>query len=333
MVRRGLAAGAGILVLILLVLGFRGCLDARKERAFQDYVRDTTALVRESNQQSDALFRLVGGSDRVGDVDVANQLNALARQSELIVDRTEETDTPDDLEGAQGYLVQTFELRRDGLRAIATELPNALAAQQDRREGTDKIAASMQNFLASDVIYQTRVQPGVADQIKAQGISATGLPASGYLPEIDWLDPATVSDRVGSLGTGTGGKGAEDAAPGLHGNGIAAVTLGGQALTPGASTSVTAGGDLTLDVQVANQGENTETDVAVKVTIGSGGDAVKLDGTLDEIAAGETKSVEIPVDETPPTGQNVPVKVSIEAVPGEEKTDNNEEEYSAIFTS
>jgi uncharacterized membrane protein len=35
-----------VLVLILLVLGVRGCLDARKERAIKDYVQDVSAVVQ-----------------------------------------------------------------------------------------------------------------------------------------------------------------------------------------------------------------------------------------------------------------------------------------------
>jgi hypothetical protein len=140
-----------------------------------------------------------------------------------------------------------------------------------------------------------------------------------------------VADRVGKLGGGGGGP-RGPAAPGLHGNGLAGATLGGQALQPGGSASIRLTDDLELEAQVANQGENTETDVKVNVTIGKGGDAIKLEKVLDEIAAGETKTVTIPIAERPPTGQNVPIAVEIEAVPGEEKTDNNTGEYSAIFT-
>ena len=90
--------------------------------------------------------------------------------------------------------------------------------------------------------------------------------------------------------------------------------------------------DLKFVIQVANQGENTETDVKVNVTVGKGGDAIKLDKVLDTIAAGETKPVEIPLADQPPTGQNVPITVEIEPVPGEKKTDNNGGTFSAIFT-
>ena len=189
----------------------------------------------------------------------------------------------------------------------------------------------MQNFLASDVLYQSRVKPGIEAALKEEDLEGEEeVPDSRSLPDIDWLQPSTVADRVGVLGGSGGGDG--DAAPGLHGNGLAAATLGGQTLQPGASPEIRISDDLQLVVQVANQGENTETDVQVNATVGRGGDAIKLNKTLDTIAAGETKEVEIPLADAPPTGQNVPIVVEIEGVPGEKKLDNNRGTFSAIFT-
>ena len=142
-----------------------------------------------------------------------------------------------------------------------------------------------------------------------------------------------MADQIAGLrGTG-GGAGDDSAAPGLHGNGLGTVTLGGVALVPGASATVPLSDDLAFDVQVANQGDNNETDVNVKVTVGEGDDATELEETIPEIAVGEQQKVTIPLDERPPTGENVPVTVEVEAVPGEEKTDNNSAEFSVIFTS
>jgi len=81
-----------------------------------------------------------------------------------------------------------------------------------------------------------------------------------------------------------------------------------------------------------NHGEGTETDVGVTVAVGSGSDAIKLEETIDEIAAGEAKNVSIPLSDQPPTGQNVGIKVTVKPVPGEEVTDNNEAEFTVIFT-
>ena len=52
MVRRAVGAGVIVLLLILIVLGIRGCLDARKERGFENYVRDLNAIAAQSKQLS-----------------------------------------------------------------------------------------------------------------------------------------------------------------------------------------------------------------------------------------------------------------------------------------
>ena len=56
MIRRGIALVGGLLILILLVLGVKGCLNARKERALKDYARDVSQIVDETSQTSKAFF-------------------------------------------------------------------------------------------------------------------------------------------------------------------------------------------------------------------------------------------------------------------------------------
>ena len=51
----GIAVGAGVLVLVLLVFGVRGCLDSRKERAFKDYVRDVARSCRSPTRRASPL--------------------------------------------------------------------------------------------------------------------------------------------------------------------------------------------------------------------------------------------------------------------------------------
>jgi hypothetical protein len=332
MARRTVAGGGAILVIILLVLGVRGCLDARKERALKDYVRDADALVKESDQQGAALFELLsgpGGQDQA--VDVENSLNGFRVQSAQLVDRADSLDHPGEVGGAHDSLVETLEFRRDGLARIANALPTALG-DQDRREGTNAVTRQMQVLLASDVIYFQRFVPLLESALEEEDLAGeVRTPRSQdlrFVPEVDWLDPAFVADRVSGVRTGEG-----DAAPGLHGNGLGTVTLGGETLTPdGGGATITLSDELSFEVQIANQGDNTETDVNVRVTVGEGDDAITLEEPLDTIAAGETKSVEVPLEEQPPTGQNVPIEVEVEPVPGEEMTDNNVGTFSVIFT-
>jgi hypothetical protein len=187
----------------------------------------------------------------------------------------------------------------------------------------------MQVLSASDVLLRSRYDVELRDALKQEGINAT--PANDrqltFVTNLDWLQPDFVADQIAGI-RGSGGS----ATPGLHGNGLGTVSLGGVALTPGGSATVALSQDTAFDVQVVNQGESTETDVVVTVTVGSGGDAIKAEETIDEIAAGEAKNVTIPLSRQPPTGQNVGITVNVKAVPGEEVTDNNEAEFTVIFT-
>ena len=331
MVRRTIAAGAALLVLILLVLGVRGCLDSRKERAIKDYADSAEVLVRESNGQSTELFALLQGSGSPDEaVDAQNKVNGYRVQSASIVDRARDLDVPDEVAQAHRYLVETLEFRRDALARISSDLPDALG-DESRRQGSEGVALQMQVLLASDVIYAGRFTPSLDESLRKEDISGVSVPASTFVPDIEWLQPSRVADAITGLRTGSSGD--DQASGGLHGNGLVAVTLGGVALVPGDSVTVPLSGDVSFEVQVANQGDSTETDVAVKVKVGQGDDATDLEGTIDTIAAGETKSVSIALEERPPVGQQVPIQVDVEPVPGEQKTDNNSQTYSVIFTS
>jgi hypothetical protein len=336
MVRRTLAIGAALLVLILLVLAFRGCLNARNEQAIKDYVGESSELIDQSKLEGNQLFELLGGSgDQDTAVDAANVVNGLRSESATLVDRAEDLDVPDEVSSAQENLVDAFELRRDALAAVANALPGALA-DEERRESTADIAEMMQVFLASDVLLKYRFSPNLEQALRDEDLAdEVSVPKQNeleFVPDVQWGDPDFVADQIAGL-RGTGAGGDEAATPGLHGNGLGTVTLGGVALVPGASATVPLADDLSFEVQVVNQGENNETDVNVRVTVGEAGDAIELEETIPEIAVGEQQNVTIPLAERPPTGENVAVSVEVEPVPGEEMTDNNSADFTVIFTS
>jgi hypothetical protein len=330
MVRRTIAIGGGLLVLILLIFGFRGCLDARKERAMEDYVRGANELIKLSKAESRQLFDILSApSDTDQTVNRQNQANALRVDSATLSDRARDLDVPDELSDADNYFVEALDLRRDALAEVADQLPGALATEE-RRNSTRRIADMMQVFLASDVLLTARYRPKLIDALNEEQVEADipTINSLRFVEDVEWVNPDFVADQIAGIRGTDGGS----ATPGLHGNGLGTVSLGGVALTPGGSATVPLTGDIAFDIQVANQGDSTETDVKVQVTVGQGGDAIDLEETLPEIAPGETKTVTIPLTRQPPTGQNVPITASVKAVPGEEVTDNNEAEFTVIFT-
>src|SRR5262245_19128913 len=95
LVRRAFAGGAALLILILLFFGIKGCLNARKDRAFRSYASDTRALLRESDGLSNQLFKLLSKPGQADSLDVQNEVNALSTAADQLVERASNTDHPD----------------------------------------------------------------------------------------------------------------------------------------------------------------------------------------------------------------------------------------------
>jgi hypothetical protein len=320
---------------ILFLLLLRGCLGAREERGLKDYVRDVRAITDESSSQSEEMFNTLSESGKgVSDVDRENSLKGLRAQADQLVERARnDIDAPDDLKAANDYLIQTLEFRRDGIGKVVDILPTALSGQE-KKQGAQRLADQMGFFLTSDVIFAARVRPNLDSVLRDKEIiNEVQLPQSRFLPDRAWLIPDEVTKLLKGGGkSGSTDRSNEEASPGLHGTGLGTVTLGGQTLTDGGSSTVRLGQDTSFSVQVSNGGENDETDVPVKITIGKGSDAIELEDSIDQIAKGQTETAEIPLNDEPPTGQSVPITIDVGAVPGEDKTDNNKQSSSAIFT-
>jgi hypothetical protein len=338
MVRRGVAAAAGILVLILLVIGIKNCREAQKEEAYRDYLREVNNLVQESQQESDELFKLLtdpqGGQEPV---EIQQTVNGVKIQAAQLVDRAKDTDRPDEFETAHRYLLDVLELRRDAVTGISDRegLPTALG-DEGREKANERIAIEMQSFLASDVLYNERVRGNLQTPLeKEKLVDEVTIPKSQFLPNIEWLNPSTVADRISRIRGGGGGRRGGPVAPGLHGTELETVTVKpeGEQLAPGGTATVRAGDDIAFDIQVSNGGENDERDVVVKLSVaGDGGRPIEREARIDAIAAGETKTASIPLGAAPPTGEPAKVEIEIVAVPGEKKVDNNKGSFTVTFT-
>jgi hypothetical protein len=315
-----------VLLLILLIVGINGCLGARKDRAYRDYAADVRSLVEESDGLSDKLFELLtrpGGADAL---DIQNEINSQATAAEQLVERAKGTDHPDELNGAQRWLVTSLEFRRDGLNRIAQRIPAALA-DRGRRPAIEAIAGQMQAYLASDVIYSQRALPALQQEFADRDLNER-FRRSEFLPNLGWLDPDTVESRLGDITQQD-----RTATPGLHGTGLVSVTTkpSGTELTESGVNRVVAGDGLAFDVEVQNQGESEETEISVSVSIRDG-QQINVDQTISRIAAGDSQTISIPITKKPGTGSVSEVTVDVAAVPGEKVKENNTATYRVVFS-
>jgi hypothetical protein len=330
LVRQGIAVGVGLLLIILIVLGVKGCTDSAKENALKDYNRDVTAVVTDSDRDvGRAFFQLLnGGAQQASDLQV--QVNELRLAADEDLNRAKAFDVPDEMVPAQRNLELTLSLRAEGLRKIAEALPTALGRGQPAERAIESIAGEMQAFLASDVVYDTRVAPLIKQTLDEEGISGQRIADSQFMTDISWLSPETVANRLGA----ESGQQSTEVAPGTHGHGLSGVSVGDVTLQPSPAVNrvPVSGGGVTFTVSFENQGENDERSVRVTVTLRGGSRPITARRTVSQTTAGSPAEVEIPLGATPPIGQAVTAEVVVAAVRGEEKTDNNRQRYTIIFT-
>ena len=99
MTRRVIAVGIGVLIVILLLLGVKGCLNARKERGFENYVSDLSSIATQSNQLSSEFFaRLENPPKNADELSLEAQIASDRGTAEALLQRVENLDTPDELE-------------------------------------------------------------------------------------------------------------------------------------------------------------------------------------------------------------------------------------------
>jgi CARDB protein len=321
LIRRGLALGAALLLLILIALGIKGCLNARKHRALSDYADNVTQIVEETDHTSKAFFGRLSEPGSLSVTEFVAEVNADRSAMDNYVSRVDGLSTPGDMGHAQGALELAYELRGSAMGEIADQMSTALG-DVGSDKATAAIAAQMQKFLAGDVLYATVVRPEINGVLEENGIDESDVPQSAFLPEgTTWLDETTVSTALGQVSGATGA-----ATPGVHGLGLVSTSLSGTELSPEGATAVASEGTPEVEVEVQNQGESTENSVKVSVSV-NGGHTLEQD--IESIGAGESASVTIPL--TPAPQGSATIEVVVEPVPGEHLTENNEASYSVEF--
>src|SRR5262249_50231011 len=148
---RGLALGGALIALILLVLGVKGCLDARARSELSSYAGDVTQIVGETQQTSKRLFAKLSEPWELSVTEFVNEVNADRGAMDSYASRVDGLGAPGDMGHAQNALELVYELRSSAMDKIADEMSTALG-DLGSAKATATISAQMQTLLASDVL-------------------------------------------------------------------------------------------------------------------------------------------------------------------------------------
>lgn len=334
LVRRVVAAGIGLLIIVLLVLGINGCLNSRQEQALKDYNRNVATVIQDANSNADNFFKALaqGGSSST---DVQSQINQFRVAAAGETKRATALDVPGDMKPAHRNLLLSLGLVQEAMGKVAEKLPSALSTDPPTAEpAVRSIAGEMQAFTAADVLYNRRTAALIKQVLDDKQVGGQTIQKSELLQNLGWLTPSTVAKRINAQAArGAGDAATTEPLPGLHGHGILSVAVGSQTLQPRpAANRIVAASNVAFNVKFQNQGDNPETDVRVRIRIRGAGDTITVQKTVDQTLPKAETTVAIPLGQAPPLSAAVTITVEVLPVPGEKNTTNNSQDYSALFT-
>ena len=323
LVRRLIAVGVGVAFLILIVVGIRGCLEARSDRGLRNYAQDVSTVMQESEQRGKDFFDTLEDPGTLTEQDLETQIHGLRSASESLYKRAQDVDTPDQMSDAQGAVELSLRLRRDAMQVIGENIGPALA-NAETADARESIRAQMGSLYSSDVLWTQVASPEITQVLDDENLDAADLPAGNFMPETqpeEWLTLEKVNEAL----LGFGG---DEIAGGTSGSELLSTAIGGTTLSADSATTV-ASDAREVEVEVQNQGDSDESGVIVTITFN--------DETVTEevpsIEAGETTTVKAALTSLPQPGTETEMTVVVEPVPGEVDSSNNQATYTVVFGS
>lgn len=332
LIRRGVAALGGLLLVLVVGLVIRGYLNGKRDAALRSYDQKVSTIAGDEAQISGPLFKVLTNAATTGQPAVGDNVNSYRVQAQLEASNARALSVPSQMAGAQQNLLLALDLRAEALQTIADDVPSALGTDS-AATAIDQIAAEMQALLASDVIYAERVVPLITQVLADQHITDQTVASSAFLPDLGWLSPQVVTQRMLGNSGGTTASGALK--PGSHGHGLLYTAVNGKMLNGGSALNaikLTPAPSFTLDV--ANQGANDETGVIVQLKIeGAAGTAPLITSKTINTKSMTDVKVTMGLTGTPPVGETVRLVAEVKPVPGEVDKTNNTQTYLANFSN
>ena len=326
----GLIAFA-ILVVVLLLVWADGCQDDQRRDAYDDYMTEISAVGRDSDRVGRELSDVLT-TPGIKPAELQKQLTGLVQQQEIGATRAARLDPPGPLRESNEAAVEALQFRVDGLAGLSEAFRRTQGSKDAAAAGA-LLASQAERLVTSDIVWEDLFKnPAIAllrQDAKLRGIE---VPDSNFVQTPDLASTRSmvpIWERVnGSAASGSG------ATSGLHGTNIEAVKVvpGGQVLSASAENTVEASTDLAFAVTVANGGDSQEVKIEVTLTIQQSPTPIVKKQEIDIINPDETKTIVFRDFPSVDFGERRTMRIDVDPVPGEAKTDNNSAEYAVIFS-
>jgi hypothetical protein len=327
----GLIAFA-ILIVVLLLLWVQSCQEDAKRDAYSDYMTDIGAVGRDSERIGRELSDVLT-TPGIKPADLQKQLAGLVQQQEIGADQARKLDPPGPLLDSHEASVESLTFRVDGLAGLSEAFQRTQGSKDAAAAGA-LLASQAERLVASDVVWDDLFKEPAVAVLKEEEISGVEVPDSNFVQTPDLASTRSmvpIWERI----NGSAASGSTTGTPsGLHGTNIESVKVipGGQTLSESTENTVEATTDHGFAVAVANGGDSQEVKIVVTLTIQQSPTPIVKKQTIDIINPEETKTVVFRDFPSVDFGERRIMRVDVDPVPGEAKTDNNSAEYPVIFS-
>ncbi len=318
-----------ILIVLLLVVWVNGCREDKRKDSYRNYVEKVSDLASQSDRLGKSLTTLLTTRGTKESV-VEAELEGLARQQGQQADAARKLDPPGHLRSQHEHVIESFELRVNGLNGMA-EAFRATASSKNASKAGAELAEQMKRLVASDVIWEDLFKEPTKEELKRLNITGAEVPDSIFLANAD-LATSRSMKSVWQRVRGRASTGGEQCSPrGTQIVSVKALPQGKELSTTGLNT-IQQSTDLRFEVTVKNSGCAQEVHIPVRLTIQQSPTPLKGQRIIQLIDPQEEKTVSIGDLGTPSFEGNTSLTVEVDPVEGESNKDNNSASYSVQFS-
>ncbi len=332
--RRGpapiLIIAAIIVALVFCWILGRGCggnREARENEKLREYTSSVNKLITRSAALGTQFDNLRNGVRDLSRDDVSRKLTQMVEAGKEIAADSGKVVAPEQAATLQPILQLTFDMRTGGIDKYRAALLDVLD-KKDAAAATTTMSQGLLDLVVSDAALQ-HFRAELDAKLKQAKMGFEKVADSVYMPKTDEALTAGVREYIAELG-------GEETGNELHGVAVVGLstsparvdrTESGVSILPYSKT-------FTVKVSVQNQGNQTEDDVPVVVTLAAdnGSSPQKQTQKITRMNAGETATL-VFEGFTPAPGADVINNLTVKAGPvqHEKKVDNNETSLTFIM--
>jgi hypothetical protein len=320
---------AVVVLVLIITLGINSCINKKKVGEYRDYFAAVDGVLRDSDDIGKQLSDMYMKPDETVRQALEGKLAEFLAAQEQLLEKAKAIKAPDQFKKENEWFIASMQIRVRGLKGLQPAVLNALEAR-DNQAGAAQVSHEMLILLTSDVAYDEFFYQPAQRVLKEEDIKDIKVPQAKFLKDSALANSQTAVSVLDRL------KGGTAQVSGLHGVALVGVKAqpSGMVLTTDSDNSLKASDALTFEVEVENQGEATENDVLVSLSLSAPGrpSPQKVDGRIPTIAPGERRTIELTGLAAEAGSQTALMRAEVGPVPGETNTQNNVGDYNIAFS-